>query len=131
MRTFKDTRGKCNYDIIPELEGQLDIAHNYPGTIRAFHCHMDKTEWMYVVSGEFKFVLQGDEIDTEPEGKEIIYLSAGEKIQINPFVWHGYQVVGNEPGIIIEYATKKHDMKDPDDQRKPYDEYDDWKKEKK
>ena len=67
MRKFKDTRGKSWYDIVKPMKGQIDVTINYPETIRAFHYHATKTEWMFVVEGEFKFVL------TNPD--EITYLS--------------------------------------------------------
>src|SRR3990167_4801700 len=64
MRTFKDTRGKCWYDIVPELSGQIDIAVNYPGTIRAFHYHRQRTEWLFAISGDFKVILKKSKTET-------------------------------------------------------------------
>ena len=121
MRTFKDTRGKSWFDIVPEMGWQVDITLSYPGTIRAFHHHYHKTEWMFVILGEFKFVL------TNPD--EIVYLSQGECIRIDPERWHGYQAL--QFGIILEIATAKHDVDNPDDQRKPWNIFDDWEKERK
>lgn len=123
MRWFKDTRGKSFFDIVPEMDWQIDVTISYPGTVRAFHHHYHKIEWMFVVVGEFKFVL------TNPD--EIIYLSQGECIKINPGRWHGYQALAEQPGIVIEIATAKHDLANPDDQRKPWNEFDDWEKERK
>ena len=118
MRTFKDTRGKSWFDIVPEMDGQIDITISYPGTIRAFHCHEIKTEWMFVVAGEFKFVL------TDPA--ETLYLSQGDSVKIVPGRWHGYQALSNKLGIIMEVATHKHDLESPDDKRKPYQAFDTW-----
>lgn len=134
MRTFKDTRGKSWFDIVPETKGQIDITISYPGTVRAFHYHKEKTEWMFVVQGEYKFVLITEEkltVENGYENKEIVYLSQGDVIKIKPGAWHGYQVLGNQPGIIMEYASHKHDLKEPDDYRKPWNTYDDWEREKK
>lgn len=121
MRNFKDTRGKSWYDIVETMDGQIDITHNYPGTIRAFHWHEKKTEWMFVIKGEVKFVL------TDP--KEIIYASEGEMVKIEPTRWHGYQALGEKEAIVLEYADKKHDLQNPDDERKPFNEFDLWEKE--
>lgn len=126
MRSFKDTRGKSWFDIVEDMEGQVDITITYPGGIRAFHHHNIKTEVFFVVKGEYKLVLSSD-----VTGKEIKYLSQGDSYRIKPGVWHGYQVLGNEPGIIMEWSSHKHDPENPDDDRKPYNEFDDWKKEKK
>ena len=121
MRTFKDYRGRSWFDILPHLDGQIDITVNYPGTIRAFHCHHVKTEYMFVVRGEFKFVLS-DPLET-------IYASAGDVVEITPRRWHGYQYLGSDEGIVMEYGTHKHDLTSPDDDRLPYQQFDDWTKE--
>lgn len=123
MRTFKDTRGKSWFDLLPELAGQIDITVSYPGTIRAFHLHKQKTEWLFAVEGEFKVVLDAP--------NQVVYLSQGEIIMIEPGRWHGYQVLGGEEGIMMEYADYKHDLKNPDDFRRRFDEFDKWEKEKK
>jgi dTDP-4-dehydrorhamnose 3,5-epimerase len=125
MRTNKDTRGKCWYDVLPIKEGQVDIACNYPGTVRAFHYHYKKREIMMVLQGEFKFVVT-------KSGKKIVqYLSPGESIEIEPGCWHGYQVIGGKPGIILEWADEKHDVEKPDDDREVWNKFDDWEVERK
>jgi dTDP-4-dehydrorhamnose 3,5-epimerase len=124
MRNFKDTRGKSWYDLVPEMDGQIDITVNYPGTIRAFHWHDKKIEWMFIVEGEVKFVL------TDP--METIYATQGDCVKIEPHRWHGYQALGDKQVIVLEYADKKHDVENPDDERKPYNSFgEEWKKEKK
>ena len=126
MRTFKDTRGKSWFNVFDNMNGQVDITVSYPGTIRGFHHHKIQTEWWFVIQGEYKFVFK-----KKGEPKEIKYLSPGEVAKIEPNTWHGYQVLGNQTGIIIEFASEKFNVKKPDDQRKPYNAFDDWKKEKK
>ncbi len=121
MRTFKDTRGRSYYDIVPEIDGQVDITHNYSGTIRGFHYHDKKREWMFAVTGNFKFVL------TNP--KEVVYVSGGEVIEIAPKRWHAYQALTS--GIMMEYADIKFNVEKPDDLKKPYDTFDKWEIEKK
>lgn len=123
MRTFKDTRGRCWYDIMPLEKSQVDIQLNYPGTIRGFHYHERHDDWFFLVAGNIKLVL------THPD--EIIYMTQGDLIEIKAGRWHGHQTLGGEPSIIMEYATEKHNLKNPDDKREPYDTYDDWEIEKK
>ena len=123
MRTFKDTRGRNWFDIISAIEGQIDITVSYPGTIRAFHYHTYKTEWMFIIKGHYKFVL------TNPN--ETVYLSEGECIEITSTRWHGYQSIGNDEGFVMEYANKKHDLENPDDDKDVWNAYDNWEKEKK
>jgi len=123
MRKFKDTRGRSWFDIVTKSPYQVDITVSYPGTVRAFHYHDYKTEWMFAVRGHYKFVL------TDP--MEIVYLSEDEVVEITPGRWHGYQNIGTDEGIIMEIADKRHNLDNPDDKRKPYNEFDNWEKEKK
>jgi len=123
MRTFRDTRGKSWFDIVSQADWQIDVTVSYPGTIRAFHHHYHKIEWMFVILGEFKFVL------TDPD--EIVFLSQGDVIRIDPGRWHGYQALGGQSGIMLEVATAKHSLTDPDDQRKPWNTFDSWEKARK
>jgi dTDP-4-dehydrorhamnose 3,5-epimerase-like enzyme len=123
MRINKDTRGRSSFDVFSIQNGQTDLSYNYPGVIRGFHQHLEKDEYWLCVSGNFKVVLS--------DPLEIIYLSPGEIAEINRGRWHGFQVLGQTEGIMIEYTTSKHDINNPDDYRKPYDEFDTWEIEKK
>ena len=123
MRIHKDTRGKGFYDIFPKQDGQTDISFSYPGAIRAFHCHDIKTEWFFCAGGIIELVL------TDPF--EIIYMEKGDVVEIAPHRWHGFRILGDELGVMLEYSSHKHDLKNPDDMRAPFDKYHDWKIEKK
>lgn len=123
MRINKDTRGRSYYDIFTEEKGQTDLSINYPGTIRGFHMHKTTDEWWFAVSGQFKVVL------TNP--KEIIYMSEGDLIQIDKGRWHGFQVLGNEIGIMLEHTEKKYNVENPDDFKKPWNTFDKWEIERK
>ena len=124
MRTFKDTRGKAWFDIVPEMENyQIDLTTNYPDIVRAFHHHNHKTEWFFAASGEFKLVL------TNP--LETIYMSQGDVVRIDPGRWHGYQCLGLQPAIMLEVSSAKYDLEDPDDQKCPWNTHDGWEVERK
>jgi dTDP-4-dehydrorhamnose 3,5-epimerase len=128
MRIFKDTRGKSWFDIIGET-GQVDITITYPEAIRAFHYHERKYEIFFVIEGEYKIVVYDTQASIKK--KTVTYLSQGDSIRIEPYTWHGYQVLGEKRGIIMEYSSERHNLNNPDDQRKPYNEFDNWEKEKK
>ena len=123
MRINKDTRGKGFYDIFPKQDGQTDISFSYPGAIRAFHCHKVKTEWFFCAGGIIELVL------TDPF--EIHYMEKGDMIEIAPHRWHGFRILGDELGVMLEYSSHKFDLEDPDDLRAPFDKYHDWKIERK
>lgn len=123
MRTNKDTRGQSHFDVFEKQEGQTDVSYNFPEVIRAFHLHKKKDEWWFCIKGKFKVVLNNP--------LETHYLSSGDKIFIAKDRWHGFQVLGSEPAIMLEYCDKKHDLENPDDCRKPYNEFDGWEIERK
>jgi len=123
LRNHKDTRGRSYYDLFESQQGQTDISYNYPGTIRAFHQHLKKDETWVCVRGDFKVVLS-DPLDT-------IYLSEGERVLIERGRWHGFQVLGADLAIMLEFTTEKHDEDNLDDYRKPYNAFDEWETEKK
>ena len=122
MRVNRDTRGRSYYNIVDQV-GQTDVSINYPGVIRAFHQHLQKEEIWFFIQGHFKVVL------TDP--LEVLYLGEGEQVLIERGRWHGFQVLGHEMGIMIEYSKEKFNVETPDDFRKPYDEFDKWEIEKK
>ena len=123
MRINSDTRGKGFYDIFPKQDGQTDISFSYPGAIRAFHCHKIKTEWFFCAGGVIELVL------TDPFEK--IYMEKGDMVEITPGRWHGFRILGDELGVMLEYSSHKFDLKDPDDLRKPFNEFHNWEIEKK
>ena len=123
MRTNKDSRGKGFYDIFPTQEGQTDVSFSFPGTIRAFHHHNIKTEYFFCAGGELELIL------TDPF--ERVYMEKGDMKEIAPGRWHGFKILGNEIGVMLEYSTHKHNLENPDDDRKPFDEFYKWETEKK
>src|SRR3990167_8637552 len=122
MRKNKDTRGRSYFDIFDQ-QGQTDVSINYPGTIRAFHQHLEKEEIWFVIQGNFKVVMS--------DPLEVIYMSENDLLEIKRGRWHGLQVLVNEIGIIMEYAIEKFNVGKPDDFRKPWNEFDKWEIEKK
>jgi len=123
MRINKDTRGKGFYDLFPRECGQTDISFSYPGTIRAFHMHKIKTEWFFCAGGIIRLVL------TDPF--EEFFMERGDMVEIKPGRWHGFQILGDELGVMLEHSTHKYEMDNPDDFRKPYNEFTNWEIEKK
>lgn len=123
MRTNIDTRGKGFYDIFPIQQGQTNVSFSYPGTIRAFHRHQKLHEYFFCAGGVLRLVL------TDP--LTIIYMERGDMVKIDPGRWHGFQVVGTEVGIMIEYQTEKYDAKSPDDEREAWDKFYKWEEERK
>lgn len=125
---FKDARGIGNYDIFPQMkEGQINISTTYPGVIRAFHRHRYQEDNWYIVSGQFEVVLaiESNLLTIEDEVK-VKYLGPGESINIPRLVWHGFRILGNEPGTLLYWVTNKFDPDNLDEERTIWNRFYDW-----
>lgn len=129
---FKDARGQGFYDIFPSVpDGQVNLSTTYPGVIRAFHRHWFQEDNWFIVSGQFEVVLARDmnEIKSNEDDIAVHYLGPGESINIPRLVWHGFRVLGTEPGTLLYYVTKKFDADRPDEERTIWNRFYDWKTE--
>lgn len=126
---FKDARGRGSYDVFPGIEkGQINVSTTYPGVVRAFHRHWFQEDNWHIVSGQFEVVL-AEEYGLDLPGNfttKVHYLGPGESINIPRLVWHGFRILGTEPGILLYYVTNKFDPDKPDEERAPWDRYHSW-----
>lgn len=125
---FKDARGRGSYDVFPGIEnGQINVSITYPGVVRAFHRHWFQEDNWHIVSGQFEVVLVTEVDPVIGDDKiEVLYLGPGEGVTIPRFVWHGFRVLGTEPGILLYYVTNKFDPDKPDEERVPWDNFYAW-----
>jgi dTDP-4-dehydrorhamnose 3,5-epimerase len=120
---YRDDRGWGLYDVFPMLsEGQINVSMSYPGVVRAFHLHRKQTDYWTVVQGNLEVCLV-----PEVGVKELHYLSVGDRLAITPNIWHGFKVLGNEPATLLYYVTGEYDPKNPDEERRNWDYFYDWK----
>jgi quercetin dioxygenase-like cupin family protein len=66
-------------------------GHTQPLEGPPLHRHRDQDEWWYIVEGEYRFEVDGEEI----------YASAGATVFAPRGSRHAFQNVGNEPGWTI------------------------------
>lgn len=99
----------------PAESTQVSAALSYPGTIKAFHYHLDQTDLWVAASGMFQVTL----VDLRPESrtfgrKNTIYAGALKPWQflIPPGVGHGYKVIGEQPGILVYVTNRLYNPKD-------------------
>lgn len=138
---FKDARGQAVYNVFPGIpEGQINVSTTYPGVIRAFHRHWYQEDNWFIISGQFEIVLatveavegkfptiHGDIARTKNVQKvEVKYLGPGESINIPKLVWHGFRILGTEPGTLLYWVTNKFDPNNPDEERAPFDKFYSW-----
>ena len=142
MTNFKDDRGKSWFDVFPMLSinGQINFNISYPGTIKAFHRHKNQTDFFFCLEGEMRVATVKETVDPQADSGvdpyihhelEIHYLSQGDLLEIESNVWHGFQVLGNEPVKMLYYVTNKFDPSEPDEERADWDAFFNWEIEKK
>jgi len=86
---------------------QISAALSYPGTVKAFHYHLEQTDFWVPAQGMFQVAL----VDLRPESptwgaKNTMYVGSLRpwQIRIPPGVAHGYKVIGNNIAMLV-YAT--------------------------
>lgn len=129
---FKDARGRGNYNIFPDISsGQINLSYSYPGTIRAFHRHLNQWDNWTVVKGNIEVALYYSDrylLDAGDTNLELYYLAEGDSpLAIPPSVWHGFRVLGQEEAILLYYVTNKYDPSNPDEERASWDAFYHWK----
>jgi dTDP-4-dehydrorhamnose 3,5-epimerase len=120
---FKDDRGWGLYNIFPDMiQGQVNVSTTFPGIIRAFHRHHNQADNWKVISGQFKVRLAKPlGMMTPGVSMRELYLDKNDDVLvIPPRVWHGFKVVGTEPGVLLYYVTNKYDPDNPDEERAPW-----------
>lgn len=122
---FKDSRGRNISDLFPDIQqGQINLSHSYPGTIRAFHRHKKQWDFWYLVAGDIEVALYNE----ESKELRLEYLSGNDDtvLEIEPMLWHGFKVLGQKEATLLYYVTRQYDPDNPDEERAPYDKFHDW-----
>jgi dTDP-4-dehydrorhamnose 3,5-epimerase len=127
LKRFNDERGSFTElmrqdwkDILNEDRlVQANFSISYPGIIRAWHRHLKgQTDYFIVLKGALKICAYNEETK---ELDEII--STGQDLQIVKIpghYWHGFKVISNEKAWLLYFTTKLYNYKNPDEQRKPW-----------
>jgi dTDP-4-dehydrorhamnose 3,5-epimerase len=127
LKRFNDERGsftelmRHNWkDILDEDRiVQANLSISYPGIIRAWHRHLKgQTDYFIVLKGALKICVYNEE---KKELDEIV--STGQDLQIvrvPGHYWHGFKVISNETAWLLYFTTKLYNYKNPDEQRRPW-----------
>jgi len=102
---------------------QVSCALSYPGTVKAFHYHLEQTDFWVPAQGMFQVALVDLRKDSPTFGrKNTLYLGGYRPwhLIIPPGVGHGYKVIGVDPAMLV-YVTNKH-YNPKDEGRIAYDE---------
>ena len=130
LRKHADDRGflmevlRSDWGDVFRKFGQAYVSMNYPGVIRAWHFHKKQWDLFVCLAGMIKVVLY-DGRDGSPTHRQVDEFVVGDHqplaILIPPGVLHGYQTVGVEPALLLNFPTEVYDSTRSDEFRVPHD----------
>lgn len=94
---------------------QVSAALSYPGTIKAFHYHLEQTDFWVAAAGMFQVVLVDLRKGSPSFGrKNTLYVGNLRPwhILIPPGVGHGYKVIGRDPAMLVYVTNQFYNPKD-------------------
>ncbi|HIB53469.1 MAG TPA: dTDP-4-dehydrorhamnose 3,5-epimerase [Nitrospirales bacterium] len=109
--------------------GEIYFSCVHPGVVKAWHFHKKMTLNYAVVSGQIKFVLFDERVDSPTKGElQELYISPENYalVTVPPLIWNGFKGVGTKTAIVANCATLPHDpdeieRRPASDKRIPYD----------
>lgn len=103
---------------------QVNLSYSYPGMIRAWHRHhRGQVDYFITVRGATKICAYDDTEKSPTRGNLDEIISSEEKIQcvrIPGYYYHGFKSIGSEPALVVYLTTKLYDYKNPDEERRPW-----------
>lgn len=133
LKQFLDNRGKVMHMLRatdPHFTafGEIYFSTVYPGAVKAWHLHKEKTINLAVPMGVIKLVMYDARPGSPTEGRiHEIFVGPDnyQLVTIPREVWYGFQGVGIDTAIVANCATLAHDpleaqRKDPSSGDIPY-----------
>lgn len=99
----------------PTESTQVSAALSYPGTIKAFHYHLEQTDFWVAAQGMFQIVLVDLRRESPTFGvRNTIYAGSLRpwQVLIPPGVGHGYKVIGRDPAMLVYVTDRFYNPKD-------------------
>jgi dTDP-4-dehydrorhamnose 3,5-epimerase len=108
-------------DFIDEWITQVNLSYSYPNMIRAWHKHnRGQVDYFLVVKGAMKICAYDEET------KKLAEVIASEEkptlVRIPGRYLHGTKTVSNEPSLTVYFVNRLYDYKNPDEDRRPWNE---------
>ena len=101
---------------------QVSAALSYAGSIKAFHYHLEQSDFWVPAQGMFQVAL----VDLRPESptygaRNTMYVGALRpwQVLIPPGVGHGYKVIGTDAAMLVYVTSRVYNPQD--EGRIPYD----------
>lgn len=106
-------------DFIDEWIAQANLSYSYPGMVRAWHRHLrGQVDYFLVIKGAMKICAYDEETKRLAE-----VIAGGEKpmlVRIPGLYYHGTKTISSEPSLTVYFATRLYDYKNPDEERRPW-----------
>lgn len=94
---------------------QVSAALSYPGTIKAFHYHLEQTDFWVPAMGMFQVALVDLRKDSPSFGRKNTLYVGGLRpwqVLIPPGVGHGYKVIGADAAMLVYVTNRVYNPKD-------------------
>ncbi|MBM3324889.1 MAG: dTDP-4-dehydrorhamnose 3,5-epimerase [Calditrichaeota bacterium] len=97
--------------------GQVYVTTNYPGVVKAWHCHKKQTDHVACVKGMIKLVVFDRRKGSPTKGKlkEFFIGEHNPKlVVIPPGVYHGWKCISETESIVVNCPDQLYNHKKPD-----------------
>jgi dTDP-4-dehydrorhamnose 3,5-epimerase len=133
LRVLPDERGffaevlrsDWNEFLGDEWIAQVSLSMSFPGITRAWHRHTrGQIDYFFVIQGAMKIVCYDGKTDSPTFGHLVEIIVNDKRLQIvrvPGHYWHGIKAIGNIPSLLVYFVTRLYDNKNPDEERKPWD----------
>jgi dTDP-4-dehydrorhamnose 3,5-epimerase len=117
LRQIEDERGKVMHMLRSDAPhfikfGEIYFSTVHPGVIKAWKLHRRMTLNYAVPVGQINVVLYDDRPDSGTRGNVQEIRLGGDNyglLTVPPFIWSGFQGLGNETSMVANCATICHD----------------------
>jgi dTDP-4-dehydrorhamnose 3,5-epimerase len=103
---------------------QANLSFSYPGMIRAWHRHIrGQVDYFIVLKGAMKICSYDDDPSSANNGQLDEIVTSSQRLQVVRIVgknWHGTKTISNEPSMTVYATTKLYDYKNPDEERRAW-----------
>ena len=107
------------HEFFDESIVQANLSYSYPNTVRAWHRHArGQVDSFLVLEGAMKICAYDEKTKRLAE-----VIASGKKpavVRIPGHYFHGTRTVSSEPSLTIYFVNKLYDYKNPDEERRPW-----------
>jgi len=107
------------HDFIDDQIVQANLSYSYPNVVRAWHRHLrGQVDYFLVLKGAMKICAYDEERKRLAE----VIASSGKTtlVRIPGHYFHGTKTISNEPSLTVYFVNRLYDYKNPDEERRPW-----------